>query len=172
LPPQRAIVFNGTPLNPQQINYLEAMYRARMPDGSYWYDNRCGAWGWQGGPCAGFIQPGLGFGGALQPDASNGNTGVFINGRQLHFQDVLALQQFTMVQPGRFWVDAQGNFGYENGPMLGNLVLLAQTASRGQAGGGGDNFWSTRFSAGNYDASSGSGYVSVPGYGPVGFGPG
>jgi len=170
--PQRSISFNGTPLTEQQIAQLEAMYRARIPDGAYWYDNLCGAWGWQGGPCAGFVQPGLGFGGPLRPDASSGNTGIFINGRQLHLQDVLALQQFVAVQPGRFWVDAQGNFGFEGGQMLGNLVLLAQTASRPRGGGSGDNFWTTRFSAGNYDPNSGSGYVSVPGYGPVGFGPG
>jgi len=85
---------------------------------------------------------------------------------------VLALQQFVAVQPGRCWVDSQGNFGYERGPMLGNLVLLAQAASRARGGGGRDNFWTTRFSAGNYDSNSGSGYVSVHGYGPVGFGPG
>jgi len=37
-------------------------------------------------------------------------------------------------------------------------------------GGGGDNTWSTRFSAGNYDNDNSRGYVSVPGYGPVGYG--
>jgi hypothetical protein len=170
---RRLIFFNGVALNDQQLNTLQAMYRVQIPDGSYWYDNVCGAWGWQGGPCAGFIMPNLGLGGPLRPDASSGNTGVFINGRQLHLQDVLALQQFTVVQPGRFWVDAQGNFGFEGGPLLGNLVALAQAATSGRGGAGsGDNFWCTRFSAGNYDPNSGSGYVSVPGYGPIGFGPG
>jgi hypothetical protein len=33
-----------------------------------------------------------------------------------------------------------------------------------------DNFWSTRFSAGNYDSGNQRGYVSVPGHGPVGYG--
>ena len=171
-PPGRSLVFNGVALTADQVSWLESMCRAHIPDGAYWYDNLCGAWGWQGGPCAGFIQPGLNLGGPLRPDASNGNTGVFINGRQLHFQDVVALQQFAPVQPGRFWVDAQANFGYEGGPLAGNLLLLAQAAARARGGAGGDNFWNTRFSAGNYDPNSGSGYVSVPGYGPVGFGPG
>jgi hypothetical protein len=34
----------------------------------------------------------------------------------------------------------------------------------------GDHDWRRSFSAGNYDPNSGEGYVSVPGYGPVGFG--
>ena len=33
-----------------------------------------------------------------------------------------------------------------------------------------DNFWSTSFSAGNYNADNTEGYVSVPGYGPVDYG--
>ena len=70
---------------------------------------------------------------------------------------------------------------YQVGLALGTLMRLRQAAAMagtmGGAGGamggnnGGDNFWTSRFSAGNYDAQSGSGYVSVPGYGPVGFGP-
>jgi hypothetical protein len=41
---------------------------------------------------------------------------VFINGRQLHMMDVAALMQITQVYQGRWWVDAQGNFGAEGGP--------------------------------------------------------
>lgn len=39
-----------------------------------------------------------------------------------------------------------------------------------QPGSGGENFWSTRFSAGNSNAQNTQGYVSVPGHGPVGNG--
>jgi len=62
-----------------------------------------------------------------------------------------------------------GNVGYEGVPApVGNLY--AQAAHTGGAGGGGDNFWNTRFSAGSYNSDNTSGYVSVPGYGPVGYG--
>jgi hypothetical protein len=173
---QRAVSLNGTRLGAETLNQLDQISRTRVPDGAYWYDSRCGAWGMEGGPCLGVIQPGLQMGGPLRSDASRGNTGVFINGRELHMMDVLALQQMVAVLPGRYWLDAYGNCGYEGGPALGNLYQLAQTAAmaRGSGGGGGngDNFWFSRFSAGNYDPNSGSGYVSVPGYGPVGFGPG
>ena len=98
-----------------------------VQDGRYWYDRVCGAWGLEGGPTAGFIQPGLKLGGPLKAEASNGSTGVYINGRQLHAQDVAGLQKSVgTVMPGRWWVDAQGNFGMEGGAMLGNLWFMAQ----------------------------------------------
>ena len=40
----------------------------------------------------------------------------------------------------------------------------------GGSGGGGDNFWSSMLGAGNSNADNTQGYVSVPGYGPVGYG--
>jgi hypothetical protein len=92
--------------------------------------------GW-GGPTLGFIQPGLDVGGPLRFDASNGDTGVFINGRELHRLDVLGLQRFGPVWPGRYWVDAMGNFGFEGGIMIGNLWMLAQQRLVTGAGGGG-----------------------------------
>lgn len=171
-PRSRSVEVNRVLLDDSILALLERGSGTRIQDGAYWYDKLCGAWGICGGPCLGLIQPGLPLGGTLMPDASNGNTGVFVNGRQLHVLDVVALQQITMVLPGRYWLDAQGNFGYEGGPLMGNLMSLAQLAGRGARGGNGDNFWTSRFSAGNYDPNSGSGYVSVPGYGPVGFGPG
>lgn len=55
----------------------------------------CGAWGKTGGPGLGLIAPGLPLPGTLRADASNGTTGVFINGRQLHLMDALGLQMYT-----------------------------------------------------------------------------
>ena len=169
-PGQRSIAINGVVLSEIQMTQLDQMCRMSVPSGAYWYDKISGACGFIGGPCSGFIQAGLELGGPLRSDCSNGHTGVFINGRQLHAVDVLGLQQFVAVMPGRYWVDAMGTFGYEGGPALGNLMQMAQARGRGESNGG-DNFWSSRFAAGNYDSSSGSGYVSVPGHGPIGFGP-
>jgi hypothetical protein len=88
----------------------------------------------------GFTLPGLPIGGPLPPDISRGNTGVFINGRQLPTQDLAALQQLTgPVQPGRYWVDGQGYAGLEGGPALVNLKQLASNLYR-QNGGVGENY--------------------------------
>jgi hypothetical protein len=59
---------------------------------------------------------------------------VFINGRQLHQYDVMALMQIMPVYQGRYWVDGNGFFGVEGGPALGNLRAIAQAA--GRRGGG------------------------------------
>ena len=122
------VVINGQQLTAAQIKSLETAIHGPVQPGTYWYDKVSGAWGYQGGPLAGIIVAGIEVGGPLRADASNGNTGVFINGRELAMQDVIALQQWigTPVMQGRYWVDAQGYFGYEGGPVAGNLILLAQ----------------------------------------------
>jgi hypothetical protein len=71
-------------------------------------------------------------------------TGVFVNGRELHPLDVIGLQGLIgQVWPGRWWVDAQGNYGVEGGPTLGNLMVLAR-ANRSR-GGGGPQAWSKHY---------------------------
>ena len=97
----------------------------------------------------------LGLGAALPAMAG---TGVFVNGVEL--TPAQWVQAYRMVGqrpvPGHYWYDARTGAW---GPI-----------GRGQARRGGDRFWSTRFSAGNSTADGSQGYVSVPGYGPVGFG--
>ncbi len=138
LPAQsRSVLINDVRVPGARLQALEQQYRTRIPDGSYWYDRISGAWGLKGGPTAGFTVAGLEIGGPLQADASNGTTGVFINGRQLHVMDVLGLQALIgPVYQGRYRVDAQGNAGLEGGPPLVNLMALAR-ARGAQAGGSG-----------------------------------
>ena len=71
------------------------------------------------------MMPGLRLGGPLAPDASRGNSQVFINGRELMVGEVRALQQAcrTAVLRGRYWVNAQGVGGVEGGPALFNLAV-------------------------------------------------
>ncbi len=131
----RPVVINGVRLNDEQLRQLEQRFKLRIADGAYWYDQVSGAWGMQGGPTVGFTQPHLDLGGTLQRDASNGNTGVIINGRELHPQDVMALRQLTpYVIPGRYWVDARGIGGYEGGPPIFDLLSLARAAGGGRGG--------------------------------------
>ncbi len=121
----RHVVVNRVQIPDATLQTYEKRWQTRIRDGNYWYDRYSGAWGVEGGPTAGWIMAGLEIGGPLRADASSGNTGVFINGRELHLLDVQALMQIVQVQQGRWWVDSQGNFGAEGGPMLGNLVAIA-----------------------------------------------
>jgi hypothetical protein len=125
----RHVIVNKVALSDAQVAGLEQQFQTQIRDGAYWYDTKTGAWGLEGGPTAGLIPAGLNLGGTLQPDASNGNTGVFINGRELHALDVMALQQLGPVYRGRYWMDAMGNVGFEGGPPLLNLYVLAQQRS-------------------------------------------
>jgi hypothetical protein len=124
---KRNVIVNGQRLSDEQIE-MAARRGVQMADGNFWYDPMMGAWGYRGGPAVGIIQPGMDLGGPLPEDASNGNTGVFINGRDLPLQDVAILQRIVgMVLPGRYWLDANGNFGLQGGMMLGNIWMLARS---------------------------------------------
>ena len=123
----REVFVNGVKLRDDQVKFLEEKYRSSLPDGYYWYDRMCGAWGVIGGPILSTLEPGHDIGGPLQPGASLGNTGVFINGRELHYLETALLQRVVpMIIPGRWWLDVYGNFGSEGGPIVGNLWSLAQ----------------------------------------------
>ena len=125
---QNQVIVNKVPLSKEIIDGFRNQYGIQMQPGDYWYDQACGAWGYTGGPTMGFLVPGLQLGGKMSADASNGNTGVFINGRQLHAQDLLGLQQLLgPVMPGRYWLDGYGNAGYQGGPAIVNLWQVAQS---------------------------------------------
>src|SRR5262249_51821085 len=128
------VVINGVQLSAAEIDRLAHPSGARIPPGRYWYDPACGAWGIEGGPGLGLVAAGQSLGGKLRPEASGGGngrlTGVFVNGRELHPTDVMALAQLGPVYPGRYWVDAAFNFGLEGYPQpLGNLAAAARARS-------------------------------------------
>jgi hypothetical protein len=132
--PSRSVIINGRRLGDQDIEKLSQTFHMEVRDGDYWYDRINGSWGRRGGPTEGFTMAGLDIGGPLREDASQGDTGVFFNGRQLHRIDVARLLQLGPVYPGRYWMDAMGNIGFEGGPALVNIWAAAQAQT--QAGQG------------------------------------
>ncbi len=147
---KKAVYVNRVQLNQQQINALESYYRVRLQNGYFWYDPVAGLWGIEGGPTMGQMLPGLKLGGPLRADASQGSTGVFINGRQIHSLEFLYLKNvFGYVIPGRYWMNAQGIAGFEGGPPQFNLNIASQGMANdwirrtpgGTIGGSGDCFY-------------------------------
>jgi len=136
--PQQAgqtVVVNGITLSAAQIGSLRQNHGLQMAPGRYWYDKISGLWGYEGQPTAGSGLPNLPFKGRLAPNASNGNTGIYLNGRQLPQQDLVYLQAILgYLQPGKYWLDSEGNMGYEGGPALVNLLQLSQKAQQNTAG--------------------------------------
>ncbi len=157
------VVINGHELTPTQINIIQTLYRNVPPPGRYWYDSRSGSWGFEGHETAGFILPGLDLG-PLPANASHGNTGVFINGREINrVEAARILLAFGGLYRGHWWLDGQtGYYGIEGYPIpLGNVVALMQSRHPGQST---DSFWCGRMSCGNPGGSDQSGrYFSVGG---------
>ena len=112
------VSINGQPVAPEALASL-----GQVPAGSYWYDTATGAWGMVGGPTQGFLQPGLSVGAPLAVDASNGTTGVLLNGRNLPTQDLQYINQILgqPLSPGSYTLDAQGNLKTASGTVIANL---------------------------------------------------
>jgi hypothetical protein len=117
-----------------------------------------------GQPPAGFVVAGMELGGgALAPNASRGNTGVFLNGRELTVIEAGFLAQLIPIVEGRYWLDANGNFGVEGSDALFNLFLAASAASSaGPSGGGnGDSFYGNLATGTSANSGGGCAYVTV-----------
>ena len=145
----QGVFVNGVTIEDKTRQALEQAYGVPVKPGRYWYDRVSGVWGNEGGPAMGQIHPGLQLGGPMRPDASRGDTGVFVNGRQLHRHDVAALQRCTQVTPGRYWVLANGVGGYEGAAPSFNLAVLC-----GNAGGGGSSTRCENYGGGQYNCSN------------------
>ena len=165
----RAVVINGQRLTDSELEQLERAYGIRIDDADYWYDPVLGAWGVRGGPTMGFIVAGLALGGPLRADASGGNTQVFVNGREIHVFDLMALQQITgPIMPGRYFINSQGLAGFEGGPPLWNLLAMAAQAQ--QSSGGGSNTWQSKLTGASGFSDGHSGAVFLPNGGIVSVG--
>jgi class 3 adenylate cyclase len=140
-----AISFNGRVLSAQQTLEMRTIYGEAAPPGRYWYDPVSGLYGvWGRGP-TGFLRAGHDFG-PLSADASQGNTGVYFNGRHLNAEEMTEWQRlFGSVGGGRYWLDGRtGNVGVEGNPApVANLLQAAKLARQKQASGGAS--WSSRF---------------------------
>jgi hypothetical protein len=159
----RKVVINGVTLDEKELARVEKEYRIRIPEADYWYDPVLGAWGARNGPTMGFILPGLRLGGPLPADASGKGTSIFVNGRELHPLDVMALQQVTgPIPPGRYFITAQGLAGYEGGPPLWNLLAMA-----GSPSGGDSNTWQSRLTGASGFSDGTTGAVFLPNGGIV-----
>jgi len=135
----RSITINGHALTARQMAQVEAVerrYGVRIRDAAYWYDARSGATGFWNGPVVAAMPPGLDFG-PMPAGCSGGGTGVFVNGRELNPLEVQSLSGLGPVYRVHYWLDANGDFGFElphgESPAQGNLFVLSRRAqSRGQ----------------------------------------
>lgn len=157
------IVVNGGELGAEDGLALMQHYGV-IPAGNYWYDPVSGFWGTSGGPAAGQIMAGLNLGGPLAVNASGGGTGIFVNGREIHPQEYLALaQMYGSVVPGRYWMNAQLIGGFEGGPAIFNLNAVSSYAGSGSNGGSGGGYNVNNYGSSLMSDGSCSGYLHPSG---------
>ncbi|KAL0424581.1 UNVERIFIED_CONTAM: Extra-large guanine nucleotide-binding protein 1 [Sesamum radiatum] len=111
------IFVNGKALTSRELALLQSCRYPpkKLTPGNYWYDRVSGFWGKQGRKPSQMISAQLDIGGRLEQHASNGNTLVFVNGREITRVE-LRMLQFAGVKcyrDTRWWMYEDGVYEEE-----------------------------------------------------------
>lgn len=106
--------------------------------GEYWYDFQAGFWGVMGHPCLGIVAPYINaFNYPMPKGCAAGNTGVFVNGRELNQGDLdkLSSRGLPVTKHKSYVIKISGKvLDSETHEVLYNLGKLAPTVQRARRG--------------------------------------
>ncbi|PWA71581.1 hypothetical protein CTI12_AA278270 [Artemisia annua] len=131
------VTVNGHPIVDRLVKKAEKLAGPIEP-GDYWYDTRAGFWGIMGGPCRGIIPPFIEeFNYPMPEKCADGNTNVFVNGRELHQRDLdlLASRGLPTDTDRSYVIEISGRvLDEDSGQELEGLGKLAPTVERKKHG--------------------------------------
>lgn len=131
------VYVNGQ-LIPDRVVKKAEKHAGTIQPGEYWYDFRAGFWGVMGQPCLGIIPPFIEeFNYRMPESCAAGNTGVFVNGRELHQRDLdlLSARGLPVTKDKSYIIEINGKVLDENtGEELESLGKLAPTVERANHG--------------------------------------
>ncbi|KZV26779.1 hypothetical protein F511_28696 [Dorcoceras hygrometricum] len=131
------VTINGHDISDEVIKKAEEVAGPIHP-GQYWYDYRAGFWGLMEGPCLGIIPPGIKeFNYPMPKKCAGGNTGIYVNGRELNQKDLNLLKRRGLpTETNRaYTVEMSGRLiDKDTGQELKSLGKLAPTMERLQRG--------------------------------------
>ncbi|XP_076931029.1 uncharacterized protein LOC143596036 isoform X1 [Bidens hawaiensis] len=131
------VTVNGHPIPDRLVKKAEKLAGTVQP-GDYWYDSKAGFWGMMGGPCRGIIPPFIEeFNYPMPEKCADGNTNVYVNGRELHQRDLdlLVSRGLSSDAHRSYLIDISGRvFDQESGQELQGLGKLAPTVERKKHG--------------------------------------
>ncbi|KAL6182324.1 hypothetical protein ACLB2K_043747 [Fragaria x ananassa] len=127
------VLINGQPIPDHLIRKAEKLAGTIQP-GDYWYDFRAGFWGVMDHPCLGIIPPFIEeFSYPMPTNCGAGNTGVYVNGRELHQRDLdlLASRGLPTTRERFYILEISGRLVDEDsGEELKSLGRLAPTIEK------------------------------------------
>ncbi|RCV26248.1 hypothetical protein SETIT_5G230300v2 [Setaria italica] len=127
------VSINGHPISERALKKAEKKAGPVDP-GSYWYDYRAGFWGVMGRECIGIIPPFIReFNYPMARNCAGGDTGVFVNGRELHQRDLdlLVGRGLPRISGKSYSIEVSGDITDEaTGKKLRSLGKLAPTIEK------------------------------------------
>ncbi|KAK4747916.1 hypothetical protein SAY87_014502 [Trapa incisa] len=124
------VTVNGHHIPEEVVKQAEVLAGPIHP-GDYWYDYCSGFWGVMKYPCLGIIPPSIeAFNFPLPTNCSRGDTGIFVNSRQLHKHDLklLARRGLPVTRNQFYIIDISGQvIDEDTGEKLYDLGKLAPT---------------------------------------------
>lgn len=128
-----SVMINGHPITDRLLKKAQKI-AGQVHPGQYWYDYRAGFWGVMGGPCLGIIPPFIEeFNYPMLENCAGGNTGVLVNGRELHQKDLNLLvgRGLPSIGDRSYIIEISGRvLDEDTGVELASLGKLAPTVEK------------------------------------------